>query len=275
MTTILGIDAAWTATEPSGVALVRNSGSTWECLAVAPSYQSFLESAAGTPIDWSARPIAGLPDPPALLKAARRVAGVDVDVVTIDMPVSTVPFAGRRTADDEVSRKFGNRGCSTHTSNPERPGPLGAQLSAAFRDLGYSIATRATPVGTPKCLVEIYPHPALLALLGRPRRVPYKVSKSGKYWPGAVVHDRIKNLLSEYEAMAGALREEFGDLPVVLPPAKSVPTLSHLKRHEDTLDALIACWVGKLYYTGDATALGDAHAAIWVPSASLNLPPLG
>ena len=31
-------------------------------------------------------------------------------------------------------------------------------------------------------LIECYPHVALLALLKRDYRVPYKVSRSGKYW---------------------------------------------------------------------------------------------
>ena len=38
MTTVLGIDAAWTAKNPSGVALVSRQGGQWMCRGLAPSY---------------------------------------------------------------------------------------------------------------------------------------------------------------------------------------------------------------------------------------------
>ncbi|MCT0225626.1 hypothetical protein [Synechococcus sp. CS-1328] len=45
--TVLGLDAAWTAHQPSGVALVQEQGQRWHCLAVAPNYASFLTCAEG------------------------------------------------------------------------------------------------------------------------------------------------------------------------------------------------------------------------------------
>jgi hypothetical protein len=42
MTTVLGIDAAWTFHEPSGVALVINDAEGWRLLKLASSYQAFL-----------------------------------------------------------------------------------------------------------------------------------------------------------------------------------------------------------------------------------------
>ena len=39
---VLGIDAAWTAHNPSGVALVQRAAEGWQCLALAPSYDAFL-----------------------------------------------------------------------------------------------------------------------------------------------------------------------------------------------------------------------------------------
>ena len=51
---VLGIDAAWTVVQPNGVAVVERgaAGGTWQCLALAPSYASFLGLAAGRPVDW-------------------------------------------------------------------------------------------------------------------------------------------------------------------------------------------------------------------------------
>jgi hypothetical protein len=45
---VLGIDAAWTENEPSGVALIENSQGGWRCVAVTPSYDSFLALAEGS-----------------------------------------------------------------------------------------------------------------------------------------------------------------------------------------------------------------------------------
>ena len=273
MTTILGIDAAWTKKEPSGVALIQGHSDSWVCLSIAPSYQSFIDAANGSPVNWDARPKGDWPNPSALLSAARTLAGAEVDLVTIDMPIATSPIHGRRVADNEVSKRFGARGCSTHSSTLERPGKLGAELTAAFGVLGYPVATVTARPDHDRHLVEIYPHPALLALLNRPTRVPYKQSKSNKYWPGQPVNVRIRNLLAEYAGIEAALTRIFGTLPS-LPSPETFTTLSQLKRLEDALDGLVACWVGMLCATGKATPLGNGVAAIWCPTAALELPPL-
>ncbi len=49
MTSILAIDPAWTATEPSGVALLTQSKERWKCVGLSPSYSQFVELADGTP----------------------------------------------------------------------------------------------------------------------------------------------------------------------------------------------------------------------------------
>jgi predicted RNase H-like nuclease len=52
-----------------------------------------------------------------------------------------------------------------------------------------------------------------------------------------------------------------------LPDAARVPSLAHLKRYEDALDALVCAWVGVCALNGSARAYGDDAAAIWVPSS--------
>ena len=49
MTAILGIDAASTTAEPSGVALIAKHGNGWRCVALAPSYDTFIELTHGVP----------------------------------------------------------------------------------------------------------------------------------------------------------------------------------------------------------------------------------
>jgi predicted RNase H-like nuclease len=266
MTTILGIDAAWTATEPSGVALVTSDRHGWRCIAAAPSYCDFLSLACGILVPWTGgTPSGGPPNVPQLLATARTLAGADVDLVVVDMPVATVPIVGRRVADDAVSMAFGGCGCSTHSPNRFRPGALGARLTQDLANAGYPLATSATTVAVTPATVEAYPHPALLSLLGQSSRIPYKIGRSNRYWPGVQISQRVRNLLHEFGRIDAALIQCLGPTGVPLPPASSVTRLSHLKRFEDALDALICAWVGTCYVAGAVTPYGDPTAAIWIP----------
>lgn len=267
MATILALDAAWTATEPSGIALVEGGPVGWRCVALAPSYDEFFAQAEGKATDWSSKAFGGTqPDGPRLLGAAQSLAGEPADLITLDMPVATLPFSSRRVADGMISVEFGSRWCSVHTPNAVRPGPLGARLSSAIRASGYELATTATPAAETKRLVEVYPHPALLSLLKRAHRVPYKVGKSRKCWPKLNVRDRIAALLGEFNSIYLELEKVFGPLSFDLPSPDDVPSLAHLKRYEDALDALVCAWVGVEYLQSRTIALGDETAAIWCPS---------
>lgn len=265
--TILGIDAAWTEREPSGVALLVRHKGTWRCRAVAPSYDSFLSLGRGGSVNWSVAHKGSRVAPQSLLEAARALAGSDSDIVTIDMPVSKCDIDGRRPADDAISQEFGSRWCAAHTPSPTRPGKLGRDLTKGFHTLGYPVATSDTDWGTSRRLVEVYPHPALLALLSSERRIPYKVAKSTRYWRGKTVADRISLLLVELRRIQDALEGILGRIPLSIPRAHEMSRLSQLKKYEDALDAIVSAWVGTLYASGEATPLGDANAAVWCPAS--------
>jgi hypothetical protein len=69
---VLGIDAAWTKTEPSGVAIVVGDGEQWTCCGLAPSYSQFYELAAGKAVKWTQRAPPAPIDVEQLLSAAAR-----------------------------------------------------------------------------------------------------------------------------------------------------------------------------------------------------------
>ncbi|MDP9375345.1 MAG: DUF429 domain-containing protein [Chloroflexota bacterium] len=162
MPAVLGIDAAWTATEPTGVALIRGEGSDWRCVALAPSYDAFVALASGKSVDWQMTAGGAAPEPGTMLAAAERLLGDErVAVAAVDMPLATLPITARRAADGAVSRAFSGRGCGTHSPSPERPGSISTRLAEGFAARGYPLATAATPPGTAPRLVEVYPHPAL------------------------------------------------------------------------------------------------------------------
>lgn len=267
---VLGIDAAWTANQPSGVALAEWSTQGWRCIAVAPNYDSFIALADGVPVDWDAASIPGsLPPVALLLKATNRLTAGHLSVVAIDMPIATDQIKGRRDADNEISKTFGGRGCSTHSPNAERPGKLGETLSRDFQSQGYTIATYSDPTGTLDRLIEVYPHPALLSLLGREKRVCYKVSKTNKYWPESSASERRQLILGEFHAICNELHKKLGPFELPLPPLGTETTFRMLKRYEDALDALVCLWVGTKYIERTAEPFGNSTAAIWCPSDPL------
>ncbi len=251
---VLGIDAAWTATHPSGVAVVAGRPGAWRAVAAASSLEAFVgdgEAASGEPT--LAR----------VLEVAERLAGARPEVVAIDMPLARGPVRSRRAADDEVSRRYGARKCSTHSPTPLHPGARADRWRAELEGLGFGLSTaRSEPARVPACL-EVYPHVALLELCGAAERLPYKVSRSGSYWPGHTVGERIARLLEVFGRIEAGLERALGPLPLDLPPEAA--TLSGLKPLEDTLDALVCAWVGARHLEGRTRALGDDDAAIWVP----------
>jgi predicted RNase H-like nuclease len=267
---VLGIDAAWTVGQPSGVAVVATTlaDDSWQCLALAPSYASFLGLAAGRPVDWVKGAVEEPVAPLQILDSACTLAGQRPTVIAVDMPVASTRISGRRPGDDALSRAFGARGCSTHTPSTSRPGAVGERMSRALGEAGYPVATTTTRAGEPRRLIEVYPHPALLALLDADYRIPYKVSKARRLWPGTTVQERIGLVLRSLARILDALEERIDGIALQLPEAAEVPSLSFLKRYEDAIDALVCAWVGMEYLEGRAVPFGDECSAIWVPTGA-------
>jgi predicted RNase H-like nuclease len=266
VTSILAIDPAWTADEPSGIALLHDVGHDWRCVGVAPSYEQFIALADGAPVDWSVSVSGGRAAAELLGAAKKLLDGLPVDLVTIDMPMSTSIISSRRAADNAISQTFGGRGCGTHTPSATRPGPISDVLRAEFAGLGYRLATTIPCEPTP-ALIEVYPHPALLVLMRASYRVPYKVSKAGRYWPTVPPSERRRKLAVTWGEILRALSNTIAgiDLPLPTPEAAGALPTSVLKRYEDALDALVCGWVGVQYLDGLCTAYGDDTAAIWTP----------
>ena len=93
---VLGIDAAWTAHQPSGIALVQRSKTGWSCLAVARSYEAFIIQASSQPWDPQQKATGSRPDPAALLQASKLLTGAEVSCVSVDMPLATTPITRNR-----------------------------------------------------------------------------------------------------------------------------------------------------------------------------------
>lgn len=142
MPLVLGIDAAWTETGSSGVALLRIANGKRSVLEVTSSYAGFLT----TGVDGRRTP-GTHPDVEAVLRRAENIAGAVVNVVAIDMPIARTKSIGRRVADDAVSKAFGASSASTHTPDAERPGLHGERIADAFAKAGYPLATDSLTSG--------------------------------------------------------------------------------------------------------------------------------
>lgn len=264
---VFGIDAAWTAHHPSGLALVQRTTAGWRCLTLAPSYDSFLAQASGQPWDPLHKASGSRPDPAALLHASQQLTGAPVSCVAVDMPLATTAITRRRAADTAIASRFGRRGCAVHSPSAERPGAMADQLRAGFAALGYPLHTSGSEQTAP-ALIEVYPHVALLALLQCDYRVPYKVSRSCQYWKAEKLtrSERIERLLEQFQAIRTGLGAHISGIPAFIPAPSEVSTLASLKPVEDMLDGLICAWIGIEHLEGRTVGLGDDTAAIWVPT---------
>ena len=251
---ILGVDPAWSETNPSGAALLSNQG---EIIAIAPSYVSFVALAEGNKVDWSepAKPDGEIEE---VLNAAEQLAPNDpVKVVSVDMPVSKLKITSRRPADNMVSKVFGVNWCGTHSPSKESPGPVSERFSRVMIERQFCLATVEPLAG--KSYLEVYPHTALLRLMKSEKRLQYKASRRSKYWPDLSTKERKQELLKQWGKIISALEERVGRVDIPINDGVS------LKAAEDAIDAVICAWVGYEYLKGRAKSLGDENAAIWTP----------
>jgi predicted RNase H-like nuclease len=252
----LGIDAAWTESGSTGVAVIARNGGRARLVAAEPSYDEFVHKAFGQSVK------SDRPDAAALVQAAHKLAGSKPNVIAVDMPMSKIEFSARREADRQISKVFGGFKASTHSPSRERPGPLGRHISEGFSNLGFTLATKESRRSS-YALVEVYPHTALIRLMRCDERRKYKAQKSTKYWKGKTVPERIDLLLQEWRLITTALSAEIDLTRLDLP--ELFLTLSAMKAHEDRLDAVISAWAGMKFFMGEAEPFGDSNAAIWVP----------
>lgn len=184
MRAVLGIDAAWTLKQASGVALVVEHPKGWQLIAVAPSYQHFQALAdPGRTIE--PRPSGSSPHPLQLIAAAEALCDRSVDLVAIDIPLAQSPIVKRRASDDAVSKAYGGRKCGTHSPNASRPGRISDELQEGFEGAGYPLQTCMVE---PPGLIEVYPHPALVELFGLQRGCRTRLQRSrgiGRHLPGS------------------------------------------------------------------------------------------
>lgn len=263
MRSVLGIDAAWTLTEPSGVALAIDYDGEWRMAAVAPSYDAFVRIAKGTP-SLQGRPRGSVPNIPVLIAAARAISKSSVDLVAIDIPLALELITSRRESDRAVNAAYSARWCSTHTPSAVRPGAISDRLREDFEASGYPL--RTTSAVAPG-LLEVYPHPALVELAKSEKRLTYKHAKARAYWPELLPHARKVKLIETWERIVEILETKISGTVAMLPMPPAESRGWELKAFEDQLDAVVCAWVAIEVLEGKAAAYGDDVSAVWIPTS--------
>lgn len=273
---VLGIDAAWTLTKPSGIALVGvDPKGSLVLYQIARSYAEFV---SGRQIDFDRWLTAPLMDRTyeigEILNAIEMFTGTWPDVIALDIPLSPQPIKGRRSADGEISRTYGRQWASTHTPSEKRPGPVSADLFKQLSKSGYdwmNANKHEYPHGRTRCFLETYPHPVLVEMLGLDKRLPYKVAKRRSYWPNSKPHERWKRIAVELDGLRKALASRIKGVDDIIPMACNILDVTPKSRNaalkglEDALDAVVCAFVGCEFIAGHATPFGDLKSTIWIP----------
>ena len=151
---LLGLDLAWGERNPDGLCLVRATRSRAEILA---SGRSQGDDAL---LAWVRKALG----PP----SARRRA-----FAALDAPVVCPNLTGARPVDRLTHRLFArfHAGCyPANLGKCPRPARLAARLVA---EEGFAVGW-GLPPDVPRAAAEVYPHPALVRMLGLPRIIKYK-----------------------------------------------------------------------------------------------------
>ena len=229
----IGVDLAWGFKRPTGVAVLDASGRLVHVSAVLTD-EEILEALA----PYAAGPC----------------------LVALDAPLIVRNATGNRPAETALNRDFARFDAGAHPSNTSKPELAGTPRGAAIaQTLGLDMNPRS---GRPRRAIEVYPHPATVALFGLGRTLKYK-NKPGRdldllraellalvgFLEGLVSADPPLDLGSEASAGWAELRRH----------AETATRKSELRVVEDQVDAVVCAYVAFYAATrpGDVTTYGD------------------
>ena len=227
----VGVDLAWGQRKPTGLAAVDETG------------RLVHVSTAGT-------------DEEILSALAPFVEGDCL--VGIDAPLVVTNPTGNRPAESALNRDFRAFEAGAHPSNTAKPEfsqtPRGAVLSTALGlDMDPSSRSR-------RRAIEVYPHPATIALFRLGRTLKYK-NKPGRSL--AELKGELRHLMILLEGLATAETPlHVGDHApwrALVAAVEAATRKSELRRVEDQVDAVVCAYVA-LYVVrrpDDVTVYGD------------------
>lgn len=212
----VGVDLAWGTRNRTGLAALDTQGLLLDLAAVRTD-QDILS--------W----LEGFTDAPCL--------------VAVDAPIVVNNPTGRRRCEEQLGRVFGRYEAGAHPSN--RGKPEFAQGSRALRiaqALDLDVDPRSCAA---RRAIEVYPHPATVALFGLERTVKYK------HRPGRDLDLlrreslRLMDLVESLQAADPSLSlSEHPAWQAVREAVEGSIRKVDLKRVEDVIDAVVCAYVG-------------------------------
>jgi len=236
----VGVDLAWGERKPTGLAVLDDGG---HLVAVSAADTDAAIGAALAPY----------------------VAGDCL--VAIDAPLVVRNATGNRPCEAALNRDFARFDAGAHPSNTRKPEfatePRGARLARAL-DLDIDPQSRARRRG-----IEVYPHPATVALFRLGRTLKYK-NKPGRSLDQ--LRDELLSLVHHLEGLADAPTPLHLDHPAwrqLVAGVEEAGSKADLRRVEDPVDAVVCAYVA-LFAEREpqlTTTYGDlAHGYIVTPS---------
>ena len=244
----VGLDLAWGQRKPTGLAAVDDAGQLVY---------------AGTATDDKS------------IRAALAPYTQGDCVVAIDAPLIVTNPTGQRPAERQLNADFGRFQAGAHPSNTGKPEfaevPRGARIARAL-DLDMTLHSSA-----PRRAIEVYPHPATIALFRLGRTLKYKAK------PGRSVAQLRAELLRLMELIEGlaqsdpplrtAESEHWAQLRSM---AECAERKSDLRRVEDPVDAVLCAYIAMFAERrpADVVVYGDGQTGyIVTPALPADLAP--
>ena len=216
----IGLDLAWSGKNPTGGAVLDAGGRLLEArlLTSDADILAFVDEHA--------------PDGPA--------------IVAVDAPLSVPNETGRRPAEAELPAVFGRYQAGAHPANRQNltryngGAVRGEVLKAALEARGF--VDDPFGLGRPdaRVVVEVYPHPAMVALFELARTLKYKNKGQGRQVLDAAWRDYHGHLaaLAHADPPLTGLEDLLAEDPASLRGGA-------LKGHEDRLDAVMCAYIAR------------------------------
>ena len=186
-------------------------------------------------------------------------------VVAIDAPLKVTNQTGRRLAEEELGSLFSGFDAGPHSANIERfsDDPRGARLARA---LHLDINPRSE---SPRRAIEVYPHPATVALFKLGRIFKFKKGSPDERRPEMLKYmDAIESLATSTVPMYAAVNDDWKRLRQNVKQAQRQVDLNEA---EDQIDAVLCAYIA-LYAErrpDDVTVYGDFPANGYIVTPTL------
>ncbi|HSB79840.1 MAG TPA: DUF429 domain-containing protein [Candidatus Methylomirabilis sp.] len=246
---IVGIDLAWGDRKPDGLALIEASSTG----------QAVLSQTAYPHGDAE------------LMSCVQRLVGTGASILALDGPIICRNEAGGRPVDWETHRQYGQAHAGCYPANLTRcPRPNNLRLKLEDTDFLTDFEMQmprqvCEEEGKPfRRLIEVYPHPATLALFNLNQIIRYKkglAKERGRELQRfqRLLHESLSRVVPPV-CINDAIRSMFEEDPG---PLRGTAR----KRREDTLDAVVCALVGWIHWWHGAErsqVLGDLETGFIV-----------